>query len=88
VGDTVKTDPEESADETGKVMPEREIRTCPACGTKFAGVVAGNVCPVCLLRAAVSGKVPDTASTPEYRLEERGPTGVSRRFENYELLLD
>ncbi|HYY28116.1 MAG TPA: serine/threonine-protein kinase, partial [Chthoniobacterales bacterium] len=84
----MKNDPEDAADETGKVMPEREIRTCPACGTKFAGAVAGNVCPVCLLRAAVSSKGPDTASTPEYRFEEKGPTGVSRRFENYDLMLD
>jgi rubrerythrin len=83
------------ADVTGNVagVLEREIRTCPVCGTKFTAVGASGVCPVCLLRGASwsgldSSEPLDSASTPEHSSEERGPAALCRRFENYELMVD
>ena len=93
MGDAVKTDPGDAADEFGNAAPEREIRSCPACGAKFSPNRAAGLCPVCMLRGAAgsesaSGGVSDTASTPEGAFEERGPASVPERFEHYELMVD
>ncbi|HTD54387.1 MAG TPA: serine/threonine-protein kinase, partial [Silvibacterium sp.] len=91
----MKTDPGGVANERGNVtgILEHEIRTCPACGTKFSASGAAGVCPVCILLGAVGGesassKAPDVASALEHGFEQRDPTSVSRRFENYELMVD
>ena len=91
----MKPNPGDAADQAGDtagiVYPE--IRTCPACGTKFSATSAAGLCPVCILREvagseSVSSEPPDTVSTPEHSFEERGSASVSRRFENYELMVD
>ena len=89
----MKADPGDTVEETGNVVLEREIRICPACGTKFTAVGGSGLCPVCFLRGAIrsesaSNEAPDTASTSEHGFEERGPASGSRRFENYELIVD
>src|SRR5262245_19924266 len=91
----MKTDSGGVANESGNVtgVLEHEIRTCPACGTKFSATGAAGLCPVCMLRGAAgsesaSSKAPDTASALEHGFEQREPTSVSRRFENYELMVD
>ena len=94
----MKTDPGGVANDSGNVtnvpgVLEHEIRTCPACGTKFSATGAAGVCPVCMLLGAVGGesassKARDTASALEHGFEQREPTSVSRRFENYELMVD
>lgn len=64
-----------------------EIRTCPACGTKFtAGSYFGG-CPVCLLRGVAGGddslaELPDPVSS-----SETAAVSTVRRFENYEVML-
>ena len=71
-----------------------EALTCPVCGTKFHGTVESESCPVCLLRRAFDaesawtgelGSVSESAaaSTQEVYAPKR-----SRRFENYEVMLD
>ena len=91
----MKIDVGGAADVTRNVagVLEREIRTCPVCGTKFTAVGASGVCPVCLLRGASwsgldSSEPRDSASTPEHSSEERGSTALCRRFENYELMVN
>jgi serine/threonine protein kinase/tetratricopeptide (TPR) repeat protein len=94
----MKTNPGGVANESANVtnvtgVLEHEIRTCPACGTKFSASGTAGVCPVCMLRGGLRGesassKAPDTASALEHGFEQREPTSVSRRFENYELMVD
>jgi hypothetical protein len=94
----MKTDPwgvtNDSANVTNVTgVPEHEIRTCPACGTKFSATGAAGLCPVCMLRGVAGGEsgstqAPGTATTPEHRVEQKEATRVSRRFENYELMVD
>jgi hypothetical protein len=71
----------------------QEARICPVCGTKFFATSDNEFCPVCILRGATDeksalsaepGSISDPADSP------RGTEGTSqtRRFENYEVVLD
>ncbi|MGA8654884.1 MAG: serine/threonine-protein kinase [Chthoniobacterales bacterium] len=71
----------------------REIRTCPACGTKFSATSDAGLCPVCVLLGAASGKSAlAEALNPESGSErssaETEPGSIIGRFENYEVMLD
>jgi serine/threonine protein kinase len=74
-------------------LAEREIRTCPVCGTKVSTTTKGAACPVCMLRGAVSGKSAATttvnpAAGSQFGSEQGERTSSIHRFENYELMLD
>jgi len=76
----MKIDPRGAADVTGNVagVLEREIRTCPVCGTKFTAIGASGACPVCLLRGASwsesdSSEPGDSASTQDTASKREGP---------------
>lgn len=94
-GYNVKTNPgdasEQAGDTAGTVQPE--IRTCPACGTKLPASGPSWLCPVCVLRRAVSeesaavGSPGSASEVPGSFGETRGGS-QARRFENYELILD
>ena len=72
---------------------EREVRTCPVCGTKFSAASDSDRCPVCLLRAAAreesgAAAVVNPADGSEHISEEGGPAAPVLQFENYELMLN
>ena len=74
-------------------LAQREIRTCPACGTKFSATGDSGLCPVCVLVRAASGKSALTETLnpladAERSSAETGPGSIVRRFENYEVMLD
>jgi serine/threonine protein kinase len=82
---------DKSADKAG--LAEREIRTCPVCGTKFSTTTKGVACPVCILRGAASGEsavatTVNRATGSKLDSEQGEPTSSMHRFENYELMLD
>jgi serine/threonine protein kinase/Tfp pilus assembly protein PilF len=64
---------------------QREIQTCPTCGTEFPGAM--NYCPVCILHQALGGKGESGESALGQAIEPT-PELFSRRFEHYELLTD
>ena len=73
-------------------LAEREIRTCSACGTKFPATTDSASCPVCILREAARGESataedPTSSSGSEHSSDESRPASLTRRFENYEVLL-
>jgi serine/threonine protein kinase len=91
----VKTNPGDAAERAGDTagMVQPEIRTCPACGTKFPATGASGLCPVCVLREAAheeSAAVEQPSSASEVPGSSGETVGASqaRRFENYELMSD
>ena len=71
----------------------REIRTCPACGTKFSATSDAGLCPVCVLIGAASGESAlaealNPVSGSERSSAQTEPGSIVRRFENYEVMLD
>jgi hypothetical protein len=72
---------------------QREVRTCPVCGTKFFAAADCGFCPVCILRQAAGsestlGEAPNLApGSPESSPEAKSAQPVAS-FENYELILD
>ncbi len=91
----MKPDSGEPVEEPGKEVGsgEQEARTCPVCGTKFFATADSGFCPVCILRGATSG---ESATTGEQgsisgsadSAEETEGASRTRRFENYEVMLD
>jgi serine/threonine protein kinase len=91
----VKTDSgaheEKRVAEPGSI--QREVRTCPVCGTKFFATADCGFCPVCILREVAGsesalGEAPNfAAGSPESSPEAKSAQPVAS-FENYELLLD
>jgi serine/threonine protein kinase len=84
------TDPAEGK---AAALAQREIRTCPACGTKFSAVGDREVCPVCALLAATGhDSAPAETLSPAAGAESSSagiePASIVRRFENYEVMLD
>ena len=74
-------------------LGQREIRTCPVCGTKFSATGDSGLCPVCvLLGAAGRGSALAEALNPvpgsESSSAKTEPASTVRRFENYEVMLD
>jgi serine/threonine protein kinase len=72
---------------------QREIRICPACGTKFSANGDGGFCPVCLLlRAAGTDSALSEALNPvpgsEHSSADQGPGSIVPRFEHYEVMLN
>ena len=61
-------------------------RTCDACGTQFSAT--REVCPVCILRAAISEGPSAVESASEQSLLAPISELVGPRFENYTLMLD
>ena len=66
-------------------MKPGDTRTCKMCGTQVPAT--REVCPVCILRAAIT----EEASAEEFASELVPGRSISepvgRRFENYELML-
>jgi serine/threonine protein kinase len=74
-------------------LAQREIRICPACGTKFSATSDRELCPVCVLSGAASGasasaEALSPATGSERSSAETEPVSIVRRFENYEVMLD
>jgi hypothetical protein len=76
----VKAESEESV--------EREPRTCPVCGTKFFATADREFCPVCILRRAFGAESAGTGELAGGSTEEADAGSQTRRFENYEVMLD
>ena len=71
----------------------REIRTCPACGTKFSATGDRELCPVCVLlrgagRDSVLVRSLNPAPSSEHSFADTESGSIARRFENYEVMLD
>ncbi len=95
MGGAMKTDSGDPIKEPGKEagIAQREVRTCPACGSKFSSTGDGRFCPVCILRRVVSGKSAlAEALNPASGLEDSSGEAEAdspvHRLENYELMLD
>jgi serine/threonine protein kinase len=74
-------------------LAQREIRTCPACGTKFSATGDSGLCPVCVLLGAAGhdsalAEALNPVSAAQGGLAETEPGSSVRRFENYEVMLD
>jgi serine/threonine protein kinase len=74
-------------------LAEREIRTCPVCGTKFSTTTKSVACPVCILRGVVTGesavaRTVNRAAESKCGSEQGEPDSSMHRFENYKLMLD
>ena len=71
----------------------QEVRSCPACGTKFSATADSQFCPVCILHGAAEEESA-AAGKPgsEWGLaddaQEMDSGEEVQRFENYELTLD
>jgi protein kinase-like protein len=75
------------------VLAQREVQTCPACGTKFSATSDAGLCPVCVLLAAARdasalAEALNPVSGSERSSGETEPASIVRRFENYEVMLD
>ena len=74
-------------------LAQQEIRTCPACGTKFSTTGDTGFCPVCVLLGA-AGHDPALAEElnplpgSEHSSADTEPGSIVRRIENYEVMLD
>ena len=66
-------------------MKVGDRRTCDVCGTQFSAT--REVCPVCVLRAAISEEVSVVESGSEQSLVAPISEPVGSRFENYTLVL-
>src|SRR5215831_2811179 len=66
-------------------MKVGDRRTCDVCGTQFSAT--REVCPVCVLRAAISEEVSVVESGSEQSLVAPISEPVGSRFENYTLML-
>ena len=67
-------------------MKVGDRRTCQVCGTQVSA--DRDVCPVCVLRAAITEEVSLEESAFELPVVGSISEPVGRRFENYELILD
>jgi hypothetical protein len=89
----VKAEPEDPGAAKAAGLAQRDIRVCPACGTKFSAASESGFCPVCVLLRAASGASALTdalnpVSVPEDSSVETEPGSIVSRFENYEVMLD
>ena len=67
-------------------MKVGDRRTCQVCGTQVSA--DRDICPVCVLRAAITKEVSLKESASELPAVGSISESVGRRFENYELILD
>ena len=65
-------------------MKVGERRTCQVCGTQVSA--DRDVCPVCVLRAAITEEVSLEESASELPVVGSISEPARRRFENYELI--
>jgi hypothetical protein len=89
----MKTESTDPAGGNAAGLAQREIRTCPTCGTKFTTTGDREFCPVCVLLGAAGdgaglGDALNPAAGVERSSAETEPGSVVRRFENYEVMLD
>ena len=68
-------------------LEAREIRTCKACGARFSVIEENELCPTCILRRALSGRVEAEERSLGGNVEA-ATAGTAQRFEHYELVLD
>ena len=66
-------------------MKVGDTRTCKVCGTQVPA--SREVCPVCALRAAMTGEASTEDSASELTVAGSLSEPLDRRFENYELML-
>src|SRR5271165_2089607 len=66
-------------------MKVGDRRTCQVCGTQVSA--DRDICPVCVLRAAITKEVSLKESASELAVVGSISESVGRRFENYELIL-
>jgi hypothetical protein len=69
-------------------LAQGEIRTCPACGTKFSTTGDSGFCPVCVLLGAAGhdSEELDPAPGSEHSSADTERGSIVRRFENYEVM--
>jgi serine/threonine protein kinase/tetratricopeptide (TPR) repeat protein len=90
---TVKAETADPDEGKAAGLAQREIRTCPACGTKFSATGDSGLCPVCVLLGAAGGgdsaqaEAPNAGGGKEGSSAETEPGSIVRRFENYEVML-
>ena len=90
---TVKVEPADPGESKAAGLTQREIRACPACGTKFSATGDSGLCPVCVLLGAAGrdSALPealDPVAGSERGSKEIEPGSTGRHFENYEVMLD
>jgi serine/threonine protein kinase len=93
VGHAVKAKSKDPGEDKAAGLAPREIRICPACGTKFSATSDREFCPVCVLLKAASSESALTKALNPVPDSERGsaetePGSIVRQFENYEVMLD
>ena len=72
---------------SGADLADREILVCRICGTSFSATRNRALCPVCMLRQALSGELGAAESSSEGRIKLK-PKHAARRFEHYELFIN
>jgi serine/threonine protein kinase/Flp pilus assembly protein TadD len=90
---TVKVEPADPGESKAAGLTQREIRACPACGTKFSATGDSGLCPVCVLLGAAGrdSALPealDPVAGSERGSKEIEPGSTGRHFEHYEVMLD
>ena len=68
-------------------LEAREIRTCKACGARFSVIEENELCPTCILRRALSGRVEAEERSLGGNVEA-ATAGTAQRFEHYEIVLN
>jgi len=66
-------------------MKTADRRICKGCGAQISAI--RELCPVCMLRAAIAEEAPGNESDPDRAWGGLISEPVRRRFENYELML-
>jgi hypothetical protein len=66
-------------------MKVGDRRTCKVCGTQVSA--SREICPVCVLRAAITGEASPDQSASELALVGSNSEPTGTRFEKYELML-
>jgi hypothetical protein len=93
VDHAVTVDAEDPGERKEAGLAEREIRTCPACGTKFSATGDRELCPVCVLLGAAGRESALTealnpVSGSGGSSADKDAGSILRRFENYKVTLD
>ena len=89
----MKADAKDPGERKEAGLAQREIRTCPACGTRFSAIGDRELCPVCVLLGAASRESALTealnpVSGSGGSSADKDAGSILRRFENYEVTLD
>ena len=89
----MKADAKDPGERKEAGLAQREIRTCPACGTRFSAIGDRELCPVCVLLGAAGRESALTealnpVSGSGGSSADKDAGSILRRFENYEVTLD